>query len=273
MSIYRSVALAFWTDTKVCDDFTPEDRYMYLYILTNPHTNLCGCYEVSMKQIANETGYNTETCVKLLKRLDTVHGVIRYSSRTRELLILNWFRYNWSSSGKLDKPILAGIRSIKNEKFREYMIAKYNERSSVEEPYEMGVEEFSDEPVSTPESDSKEGTELPKKKVRHKYGEYGWVLLTDDEYGRLLKEFGEAELNRCIQYIDESAQSNGNKNKWKDWNLIIRKCHRNKWGVSPPARQSAVQKMNSSFMRHGDPLSKSQREAVQRILEEEDEGT
>lgn len=131
MSIYRSVALAFWTDTKVCDDFTPEDRYMYLYILTNPHTNLCGCYEVSMKQIANETGYNTETCVKLLKRLDAVHGVIRYSSRTRELLILNWYRYNWSSSGKLDKPILAGINEIKCESFRSFVLDHYNKRGTV----------------------------------------------------------------------------------------------------------------------------------------------
>ncbi|MFR8334921.1 MAG: hypothetical protein ACLU9S_23255 [Oscillospiraceae bacterium] len=29
---------------------------MYLYCMTNPHTNLCGCYEVSIKQMANETG-------------------------------------------------------------------------------------------------------------------------------------------------------------------------------------------------------------------------
>lgn len=71
----------------------------------------------------------------------------------------------------------------------------------------------------------------PAKNPKKKYGEYGWVQLTDDEYRRLLHDLGEEELKRCIQYIDESAQSTGNKNRWKDWNLVIRKCHRGKWGI------------------------------------------
>lgn len=57
MANYRNISMDFWQDSKVVDDFTPEDRYMYLYCMTNPHTNLCGCYEISVKQMANETGY------------------------------------------------------------------------------------------------------------------------------------------------------------------------------------------------------------------------
>ena len=68
MASYRNISMDFWTDSKVVDDFTPEDRYIYLYCMTNPHTNLCGCYEVSIKQIANETGYNNDTVERLLKR-------------------------------------------------------------------------------------------------------------------------------------------------------------------------------------------------------------
>ena len=67
--------------------------------------------------------------------------------------------------------------------------------------------------------------------ARHAHGQYGWVKLTDSEYSRLLADLGEAELARCIAYVDESAQSNGNKNKWKDWNLTVRKCHRDGWGL------------------------------------------
>ena len=66
MANYRNISMAFWTDSKIVDDFTPEDRYIYLYCMTNPHTNLCGCYEVSIKQIANETGYNTDSVERLL---------------------------------------------------------------------------------------------------------------------------------------------------------------------------------------------------------------
>lgn len=72
----------------------------------------------------------------------------------------------------------------------------------------------------------------PTKQTKKAFGEYGWVKLTDDEYNRLLNDFGEAEVKRCIAYVDESAQSTSNKNKWRDWNLVIRKCSRNGWGLN-----------------------------------------
>lgn len=135
MASYRNISMDFWTDSKVVDDFTPEDRYIYLYCMTNPHTNLCGCYEVSIKQIANETGYNNDSVERLLKRLDGAHNVIRYSAQTKELLILNWCRYNWSASEKLNKPLLSEIRRVKNDRFREYLAARYNERGTVTAQY------------------------------------------------------------------------------------------------------------------------------------------
>ena len=74
-------------------------------------------------------------------------------------------------------------------------------------------------------------TKPPKPKVvRHEYGKYGWVKLSDEEHSRLLNDLGRSELERCITYIDESAQTSGNKNKWRDWNLVIRRCHREGWG-------------------------------------------
>lgn len=64
---------------------------------------------------------------------------------------------------------------------------------------------------------------------RHPYGEYGWVKLTDQQYQKLLTDLGPEELNLCIRYVDESAQKTKNRNKWQDWNLVIRNCHREDW--------------------------------------------
>ena len=50
-------------------------------------------------------------------------------------------------------------------------------------------------------------------------------------FGEHRLDLGEEELTRCIDYIDESAQMHGNKNKWRDWNLVIRKCSRERWGI------------------------------------------
>lgn len=70
----------------------------------------------------------------------------------------------------------------------------------------------------------------PPKPARKSFGRFGWVKLTEEEYHRLLNDLGEAEVKRCITYVDESAQTTGNKNKWRDWNLVVRKCHREGWG-------------------------------------------
>lgn len=131
MAIYRNVSMSFWTDSKVVDDFTPEDKYFYLYLFTNPHTNLCGCYEISIKQMAYETGYGTDTVEKLICRLETVHNVIRYNLPTKELLIANWYKYNWTSSEKFRKPLSQEIIKVKDSSFREYLTELFNGNDTV----------------------------------------------------------------------------------------------------------------------------------------------
>lgn len=214
MANYRNVSMNFWTDPKVVDDFTPEDRYIYLYSMTNPHTNLCGCYEISMTQIAREMGYNKDTVERLLKRLDATHNVIRYNEPTKEILVLNWYRYNWTGSDKINKPLLAEIRKVKCDRFRQYLADRYNERENVGEQY-----------------NAEEDAKPEPKPDRHKYGEYGWVRLTDEQYQKLLKDLGETELARCITYVDEFAQAKHNRTGWSDWNLVVRKCSREGWGL------------------------------------------
>ena len=119
MAIYRNIHLSFWTDPKVQDDFTPEDRYFYLYLLTNPHTNLVGCYEISFKQMSDETGYTKDCIERLVKRLSETHNVIRYSNITKELLIINWHKYNWTLSQKHKMAITSQASKIKDPTFSE----------------------------------------------------------------------------------------------------------------------------------------------------------
>lgn len=104
----------------------------------------------------------------------------------------------------------------------------------------------------------------PTKQARKSYGSFGWVKLTDDEYMRLLNDLGEAEVKRCIAYVDESAQSNGNKNKWRDWNLVVRKCHRDGWGICSPSRYGKPEIPKGASGK----LGQAELEAIQRVLRE-----
>ncbi|WP_251551425.1 hypothetical protein [Neobacillus muris] len=73
---------------------TPEDKYFYLYLLTNPHTTQIGIYKITKKQIAFDMGYSIETVHSLMDRFITHHKLIRYNPETGELAIKNWRKYN-----------------------------------------------------------------------------------------------------------------------------------------------------------------------------------
>lgn len=118
---YRNVSMNFWTDSKVDDEFTPEEKYFMLYLLTNPHTNIIGCYEISMKQMERETGYNIDTINRLISRMQDTHGVIRYDAATKEILIVHWHKYNWQKSDKVLKALVYAAASIKSASFRKYI--------------------------------------------------------------------------------------------------------------------------------------------------------
>ena len=121
MAIYRNVHVSFWNDTKIIDEMTPEDRYFMLYILSNPHTNQVGCYEISIRDMSKETGYTEESIKKLLERFEKKLKVAKYSKKTKELLIVNWYKYNWTSSPKVKACIDKELKRVKNSEFKEFI--------------------------------------------------------------------------------------------------------------------------------------------------------
>lgn len=133
MALYRTVSMSFWTDSKIIDDFTPEDRYFYLYLFTNPHTNLCGCYEISFRQMVVEVGYSRESIENLVRRFEEYHKVISYSKDTKEILLLNWWKHNWTKSDKYVAALKSEIEKVKEPAFRSYLYdALYKQECGVE---------------------------------------------------------------------------------------------------------------------------------------------
>lgn len=131
--------MSFWTDSKVVDEFTPEDRYFYLYLMTNPHTNLAGCYEISLKQASDETGYTKDVILNLLERFEQVHNVIRYSKETKEVLLLNWSKFNWTRSKDFQKPLNKEIELVKNLEFKRFLQDSLDGVETVPRPSSDGV--------------------------------------------------------------------------------------------------------------------------------------
>ena len=125
MAKYRSIQTLFWSDSKIIDDFTPEDRYFYLYLLTNEKSNQIGCYELSIKQMCRDTGYNEETIRKLLDRFEKILHVIYYDTKTKEIFLKNWYKYNWLDSDKTRVCIEKEFSSIKSSNLIELISPLY----------------------------------------------------------------------------------------------------------------------------------------------------
>ena len=76
-SLRRIVSTALWTDRKVVEEFTPEDKYFWLYLLTNPDTTQLGVYPFTIRTAAHRLGYSSDTVKVLLSRFENIYGVIR----------------------------------------------------------------------------------------------------------------------------------------------------------------------------------------------------
>ncbi|MEW4236463.1 conserved phage C-terminal domain-containing protein [Bacillus thuringiensis] len=100
MALFRKVHTEFWTDVKVSEDMTPEDKLFMVYLLTNPHTTQLGVYEITPKMIAFEIGLSIESARALLERFESHHKLIKYNKMTREIAIKNWGKYNLNRGGK-----------------------------------------------------------------------------------------------------------------------------------------------------------------------------
>ena len=61
--------------------------------------------------------------------------------------------------------------------------------------------------------------------IRHKHGEYKHVLLTEEQYKKLLIDLGQKNLEEYIKKVDEYCQQYGKS--YKDYNLTIRKWFKN----------------------------------------------
>ena len=97
------------------------------------------------------------------------------------------------------------------------------------------------------DNDLKKKKEI-KKENKHKYGKFGWFLLTDAQIEKLYKDFGKDYINQVIDILDEQIQSTGNKNKYKDWNLVIRKAIRDKWSCLKGIKQVSQPQKNNDYV-------------------------
>jgi len=149
----RSVQDRFWSDGWV-RKLNPLDRYLFLYLITNEHTNWAGVYELEIGMMAFESGIDrTELEVSMLPRLSPkiiyVDGWV---------YVPNWVKHHASESGTLSPQQKEGIRKA-FEKVPEKIRLRIKEIESEGIPYVYPMDTVS--PSSSSLSSSYLGANAP----------------------------------------------------------------------------------------------------------------
>ena len=130
MAKFRQIQTNFWSNTYIQEEMTAEDKYFYLYLMTNEFTTQIGIYSITKKQMAFDLGYSLESVQALLQRFETYHKLIKYDIETREIILLKWAENNLNIGGKpVQDLIKKEISQVKNKEFLSLMFENCPENS------------------------------------------------------------------------------------------------------------------------------------------------
>lgn len=121
--VKRIVDTDFWTDMQVIDNYSVEDKFFYLYLLTNDKSTQLGIYSLPKKVMSFETGFTTDVIQVLLERFSDTYHKIRYSEATQEVTILESLQFSVLTGGKPVQDLLE--REISKVKDDQLILATY----------------------------------------------------------------------------------------------------------------------------------------------------
>lgn len=104
MSTQRYVATSFWDDAWI-QELSPSAKLLFMYLLTNPLTNIAGVYKITYRRIAFDTGLPQAEISSIIEEFQAAGK----AAFVEEYIILpNWPKYQRTTS----KDTKAGIDRV-----------------------------------------------------------------------------------------------------------------------------------------------------------------
>lgn len=115
MAIYRPIQISFCQDGFVLR-LSSDEKFFYIYLMTNSKTRQCGIYELPLQIIVTETKFNEKKVKDLIKKF-VAFGKIKYDFENEEVYLLNWVKYNQIANGNVGKCVIGELQTTKNIEF------------------------------------------------------------------------------------------------------------------------------------------------------------
>jgi len=232
MAVYRSLYTTFWQDPFIIERSTDE-KFFYIYLMTNPKTSICGIYELSLSVAALETGFTKAKVETLIDKFQREYHKIIYSKQTSEVCIVNWLRYNGNTSPKVQAAIKSAFDKVKDKRLitcitsdssaimNEDTVSVFGDRVS---PSDCSM--FNDKDSSFVPLLQEEDNKTVYERICEEWNEkmigknisqikFPFTKVRKSHIDERLKEHGENVFMQMISRISRSDFANGrNKNKW-----------------------------------------------------------
>lgn len=96
----RVVDTNFWMSPEVLDQYSVEDKYFYLYLVTNTQSSQVGIYSIPKKVMSFETGFTAEAIEVLIDRFSNTYEKIIYDVGTQEIALTDSLKWSVLKGGK-----------------------------------------------------------------------------------------------------------------------------------------------------------------------------
>lgn len=123
--VKRVVDTNFWMDMQVIENYSIEDKYFSLYLMTNDKSTQVGIYALPKKVMSFETGFTSEIIQVLLDRFSQSYNKILYSEKTQEIALLDSLEVSLLKGGKPVSDLLE--RELSNVKDADLILATYEQ--------------------------------------------------------------------------------------------------------------------------------------------------
>lgn len=125
MDVRRSINTGIWSDPFV-ENLDPMHKLVWLYLLTNQHTNMIGIYQMSTRRICFETGLDNETVRKAFEAFQRLSKafVIILKNSSEWVFLPNWVK-NQSMNTNMLKAASKQFDSLPNELIDKLLMNHY----------------------------------------------------------------------------------------------------------------------------------------------------